>query len=1262
MKNNKKKYYKNQKEKNRTDKSENPQTDDKFLKSLFQAMPQVIFEINSDGRITYVAPTATRPKYKPKDEILNKLITDLFSKNKADLFLNTIKKTLSQKSLQILEYSLMKNEQELWFEARVAPKTDHSVLAIISEITERKRKELALQKSENLISTILENMPGGFILVGDDYKIHQVNKRTCEITGYTHKELVGELCDIICPKGSTSKKCPIWIEGKEGFDGMETTVKCKNGRKNPVLKNAQRITIDGKKYILENFQDIADLKQKSINEKKLTKRIEAGLRIGNLAWWEMELPSGKVKFDDRKAELLGYKPEKFTSYSDFTQLIHSDDYDKTMDAMQEHLYGDAETYDVQYRIKTKKGDYKWFRDIGGITEKDSETGKIQVIGIVEDITERKEIEYKLKKSQEHFKKLFDLMVDPVVIVDKKGRFLEITQKMEALTGFKREDFIGKNFMNTKIATAKSKAIMIKNLVKRMMGMKVEPYEVDILNAAGEKIPFEVNASIIDYKGKSADLVAFRDLRKRKKAERKLKELHRNLKIFIDSSPDIYFMKDKEFKYILSNKANNKFFGRSESEIIGKTDFDLMPDKLATQCRESDVAAIKKKKNVGKIEKINGKIFKSLKIPILDKNKIIGIAGIIKDVTSQQKAQEDIKKFKTIADKAVHGNAILDKEDIIIYSNDSFAEMHNYSTEELIGKNIAILHPEEKLSDLDKINKSISEKGSYGPWEIWHIRKNGTKFPILKSGVLIKDSEGKPKFKTATAIDISERIEALNKLQEREKEMSLMLEKMLSAFVIFESVFDENGKFVSYRFIYINQAYERITGVKNEDVKGKTVHEVWPETEPEWIKRYGEVAVTGKSKSFELYHKPTKKLYYCNVYRPFDTEEKFCVIFEDITEQNKTEEIQKTIYNISKAMYTAEEMSDLYEKIRKNLGNVIDTTNLYIALYDETTDSISLPYNVDKHDNFETFPAGKTLTKYVINIKQPLLATREKIEELTEKGIIETIGSPAKVWLGVPLKVKDTVIGVIAVQSYDDKNAYVESDLKILEFISEQISISIMKKRAQENLQIIKNRLQTATSMLRHDMGNNLAAIRSAVRIYKKLSDKSMLDEIQKKIDESLGLIERQREQEKFLNSHSTLKEYKIHKVVQDLREDFTNITININGECFVFADQALYSVFTNLFNNAVNHGKADIIDVNITENNKNKFCTIEVKDNGTGILDKIKDKVFEQGFTYGKSGNTGIGLHIVKQTIEEYGGSIAVTDNKPKGTVFTINLRKVIKD
>jgi PAS domain S-box-containing protein len=118
--------------------------------------------------------------------------------------------------------------------------------------------------------------------------------------------------------------------------------------------------------------------------------------------------------------------------------------------------------------------------------------------------------------------LFDLMADPVAVVDGRGKILEVTQKVEEITGFKKEELVGKNFLKVKMFGAKTKAVMIKGLAKRMMGMHVEPYEVEVLKKDGGKLMYEINAAKISYKGKPADLVVFRDILERKNLEEKLR--------------------------------------------------------------------------------------------------------------------------------------------------------------------------------------------------------------------------------------------------------------------------------------------------------------------------------------------------------------------------------------------------------------------------------------------------------------------------------------------------------------------------------------------------------------------------------------------------------------------------------------------------------------------------------------------------------------------------------------------------------------------
>jgi len=127
------------------------------------------------------------------------------------------------------------------------------------------------------------------------------------------------------------------------------------------------------------------------------------------------------------------------------------------------------------------------------------------------------------------------------------------------------------------------------------------------------------------------------------------------------------------------------------------------------------------------------------------------------------------------------------------------------------------------------------------------------------------------------------------LQKTASELQLIFKNMLNAFIIWESVFDENGRYVSFRFGFFNDAYARIANVKKEEVTGKDVFEVWPETEQSWVETYGKVAVTGNPHTFDMYHAPTRGWYHCNAYRPTDSPMQVCVIFEDITERKRSEE-------------------------------------------------------------------------------------------------------------------------------------------------------------------------------------------------------------------------------------------------------------------------------------------------------------------------------------------------------------------------------------
>ncbi len=188
---------------------------------------------------------------------------------------------------------------------------------------------------------------------------------------------------------------------------------------------------------------------------------------------------------------------------------------------------------------------------------------------------------------------------------------------------------------------------------------------------------------------------------------------------------------------------------------------------------------------------------------------------------------------------------------------------------------------------------------------------------------------------------------------------------------------------------------------------------------------------------------------------------------DITERRRSQEIQAAIYEISQAAQSAESLDELFSSLHRIVGRLMPATNFYIALHDSETATLSFPYFVDEVDAKPDAPQafGKGLTEYVLRTGEPLLATPRVFDDLCLEGQVESVGAPSVDWLGVPLKVRDRTIGVLAVQSYTGTVRYGETEREILSYVSMQAAQAIERKRAEQELCESQRKLFTLMSNL-----------------------------------------------------------------------------------------------------------------------------------------------------------------------------------------------------
>jgi PAS domain S-box-containing protein len=181
------------------------------------------------------------------------------------------------------------------------------------------------------------------------------------------------------------------------------------------------------------------------------------------------------------------------------------------------------------------------------------------------------------------------------------------------------------------------------------------------------------------------------------------------------------------------------------------------------------------------------------------------------------------------------------------------------------------------------------------------------------------------------------------------------------------------------------------------------------------------------------------------------------IFHDVTEKIRAEKAKDLYYSIANHTIQSPNLSKLYRNIHEELKKVIDVENFYVALYDRERDKnlLKFPYFIDQNNKDESIHKERNLsnglTEYAIFKNKPLFLYEGDIVDLALNEKITIQGTIPLIWLGVPLRVDNNIIGIISVQSYTSRSKYSQKDLELLDFISGQIALAIDIKETEQKL-------------------------------------------------------------------------------------------------------------------------------------------------------------------------------------------------------------------
>lgn len=406
-------------------------------------------------------------------------------------------------------------------EARDINGNPSRVVGTMSDISDQKQAENALQESEDRYRSLINFLPLA-LLVTQEERIMFVNPSAMNLFGVRNMdEIIGSSpndwihADFV--KKAYQRRCHVLEMGKM-LEPFEMCLVRKDGREIFVSANTSRITQDKKPATLSVFQDITERKQADDMLRK--SEIRHSKMIANIGEVIVIIDEeGINRYKSPNIEnLFGWKPKEVVGYSTWDN-VHPDDIQITREYFERIAQKPGSVGTIECRYRCKDGSYKWIEFTGTNLFHDPDIRGL--LGNYQDITERKNWEKELSDSEARFKTFHEASSGGIAIHDK-GTILDCNKGLAEMTGYSHDELIGMDGLL--LIAENSRALVMNNILS---GYE-KPYESMGLRKNGEEYPIRLQAQNIPYKGKNVRSVEFRDISEQKHADKERESLQTQL--------------------------------------------------------------------------------------------------------------------------------------------------------------------------------------------------------------------------------------------------------------------------------------------------------------------------------------------------------------------------------------------------------------------------------------------------------------------------------------------------------------------------------------------------------------------------------------------------------------------------------------------------------------------------------------------------------------------------------------------------------------
>ncbi|MHB8052472.1 MAG: PAS domain S-box protein, partial [Methanoregula sp.] len=719
--------------------------------------------------------------------------------------------------------------------AELAHKIRHAV--------SHRQADKALIASEARYRTVFENTGSATVIVEENNIISLANTRFELLSGFAKEELEGK---------------KTWTEFvvKEDLAQMLIQHKLRRADRDKALKQYEFrfITRSGEiRDILLNIDviprtkksvaSLIDITERKASEQVLKKgqiQLAETMDLAHMANWEFDVASGNFTFNDRFYALYGTTAEREGGYQMPAEVyarefVHPDEVSLVASEVQNAINATDPDYTrtIEHRIIRRDGEIRQIIVRFGIT-KDADGKTVKTYGANQDITERKKAVDELRETNEYLHKLIDFANAPIIVWDPDFRITRFNHASEHLTGRVEQEVIGQPL--DILFPEETRDASLALIKKTLAGERWETVEIPIL--ASDGIIHTVLWNTANILTAEADLISTIaqgvDITERMQSEKTLTESEQKFRALVEHALDGILITDFQGKVLFANNAVARMVEADGcAALIGRNVMEFIaPESREDVVRDFSEVASGHDAYLAHYFVISAK---GKKIRVESMGKVICYEGkpadfiSIRDITESEQAvaalRESEEKYRDIYEHSVAGLFKIAPDGRLIDANDALACMFGYSgTAEIIARGLdagtqLYADPEDRKNMLHILDGG----GIVENYETKTLKRDGSLFWISITARTIRNADGTALFYEGSVIDITKDKRVEEELQAKERQLSLIY-RNVSEVLFFLSV-EQNNR---YRFLSVNQSFLDVTGLTQEQVVGKYVHEVIPE--------------------------------------------------------------------------------------------------------------------------------------------------------------------------------------------------------------------------------------------------------------------------------------------------------------------------------------------------------------------------------------------------------------------------------------------------